>query len=258
MTKIARLLFATWVLMVAGGAQAAGERFDVATREGVVTPLFWEAAEGAKATVLLFPGGAGGFGRVEAGRPNSRNFLVRSMGDFLAQGYNVAIFGKPSDTPDLGYHERISDAHMTDIREVLKAVKQKSALPVWLVGTSRGTVSATAAAIKLQGEVAGLVLTSSIVAWDKVGAVPRQELAAIRVPVLVLHHAKDECRQTLPRDVGYILKGLSAAPVKKQLMVEGGANPTGDACEALHWHGFIGMEAEAVKLITGWMDQPAP
>ena len=258
MTKIARLLFATWVLMVAGGAQAAGERFDVATREGVVTPLFWEAAEGAKATVLLFPGGAGGFGRVEAGRPNSRNFLVRSMGDFLAQGYNVAIFGKPSDTPDLGYHERISDAHMTDIREVLKAVKQKSALPVWLVGTSRGTVSATAAAIRLQGDIAGLVLTSSIVAWDKVGAVPRQELAAIRVPVLVLHHAKDECRQTLPRDVGYILKGLSAAPVKKQLMVEGGANPTGDACEALHWHGFIGMEAEAVKLITGWMDQPAP
>ena len=258
MTKIARLLFATWVLMVAGGAQAAGERFDVATREGVVTPLFWEAAEGAKATVLLFPGGAGGFGRVEAGRPNSRNFLVRSMGDFLAQGYNVAIFGKPSDTPDLGYHERISDAHMTDIREVLKAVKQKSALPVWLVGTSRGTVSATAAAIQLQGDIAGLVLTSSIVAWDKVGAVPRQELAAIRVPVLVLHHAKDECRQTLPRDVGYILKGLSAAPVKKQLMVEGGANPTGDACEAFHWHGFIGMEAEAVKIIIGWMDQPVP
>jgi hypothetical protein len=258
MKKLPKPLLLTCALLFLGPARAVGERFDVGTREGVMTPVFWEPAEGAKATVLLFPGGIGGFGRVEEGRPTSRNFLVRSMGEFLARGYNVAIFGKPSDTPDLGYHERISDAHMTDIREVLKAVKQKSGLPVWLVGTSRGTVSATAAAIRMQGDIAGLVLTSSIVAWDKVGAVPRQDLAAIRVPVLVLHHAKDECRQTLPRDVGYILKGLSAAPVKKQLMVEGGANPTGDACEAFHWHGFIGMETEAVKLMTGWMDQPAP
>jgi predicted alpha/beta-hydrolase family hydrolase len=258
MTKTAKWLLAGWALASLGPAQAAGERLDVSTREGVVTSLFWEAAEGAKATLLLFPGGIGGFGRVEEGWPMSCNFLVRAMGDFLAQGCDVAIFGKPSDAPDLGYNERISAAHMTDIREVLKAVKQKSAAPVWLVGTSRGTVSATATAIRMQGDTAGLVLTSSIVAWDKPGAVPRQDLTAIRVPVLVLHHARDECRQTLPRDVGYILKGLTAAPVEKLVMVEGGANPMGDVCEALHWHGFIGTEAEVVKIITGWIDQPVP
>lgn len=261
MKKVRKLLLCVGMLVAAATARSEDGRFDVATREGVVTPVFWQAAqpaERAKATVLLFPGGIGGFGRVEAGRPTSRNFLVRSAGEFVARGYNVAIFGKPSDTPDLGYAERLSDAHMTDIREVLAAVRKKSALPVWLVGTSRGTVSATAAAIRLQGDIAGLVLTSSIVAWDKTGAVPRQDLAAIRVPVLVLHHAKDQCRQTLPRDVSYILKGLTATPVKKLVMVDGGADPTGDACEALHWHGFIGMEAEAVGLITGWMDQPIP
>ncbi|KQV60216.1 hypothetical protein ASC95_01720 [Pelomonas sp. Root1217] len=258
MKKIRNLLLAAWMLGAAALVLAEDGRFDVATREGVVTPVFWQAAESARATVLLFPGGSGGFGRIEAGRPTSRNFLVRSAGEFAARGYNVAIFGKPSDTPDLGYSERISDTHMTDIREVLAAVRKKSLLPVWLVGTSRGTVSATAAAIRLQGDIAGLVLTSSIVAWDKPGAVPRQELAAIRVPVLVLHHAKDQCRQTLPRDVGYVPRGLTAAPVKKLVMVDGGADPTGDACEALHWHGFIGMETEAVQLITGWMDRPMP
>lgn len=258
MTKIRNLLLGALMLGATLATLADGVRFEVVTREGVLTPVFWEAAEGAKATVLLFPGGGGGFGRMEAGRPTSRNFLVRSAAEFVSRGYNVAIFGKPSDTPDLGYAERISDAHMTDIREVLAAVRKKSALPVWLVGTSRGTVSATAAAIRLQGDIAGLVLTSSIVAWDKTGAVPRQDLAAIHVPVLVLHHSKDQCRQTLPRDVGYVLKGLTATPVKKLLMVDSGADPTGDACEALHWHGFIGMEAEAVKLITGWMDQPMP
>jgi len=239
-------------------AQAEGMRLDVPTREGVVTPVFWEAAQAPKATVLLIPGGGGGFGKVEEGRPTSRNFLVRAMGEFVARGYNVAIFGKPSDVADLGYAERTSDAHMTDIRQVLAAVRQKSPLPIWLVGTSRGTVSGAAAAIRLQGEIAGLVLTSSIVAWDKTGAVPRQDLAAIRVPVLVVHHAKDQCKQTLPRDVGYIMKGLTAAPVKKLVMVDGGADPTGDVCEAMHWHGFIGMEAQAVRLITDWMDSPAP
>jgi pimeloyl-ACP methyl ester carboxylesterase len=258
MKTMRNLLLAACALLIGAAARSGGERLDVPTREGVVTPVFWEAAPTPKATVLLFPGGAGGFGSMDDGRPTSRNFLVRALGEFLAQSYNVAVFGKPSDTPDLGYRERLSDAHMADVREVLKAVKQQSPAPVWLVGTSRGTVSATAAAVRLQGEIAGLVLTSSIVAWDKPGAVPRQELAAIRVPVLVLHHAKDQCRQTLPHDVAYIMKGLTGAPVKKLVMVEGGANPTGDACEALHWHGFIGMEAEAVKIMTGWMDQPVP
>ena len=76
--------------------------------------------------------------------------------------------------------------------------------------------------------------------------------------VLVLHHARDQCRQTLPSGVDAIARGLVAAPVKKLLIVDGGANPTGDACEAWHWHGFVGMEAEAVRLITGWMDRPVP
>lgn len=239
-------------------AAQAGERLDVSTRPSVKVPLFWEAAEGAKGTVLLLPGGAGGFGPVQDGRATGRNFLVRSAGEFVARGYNVAIFGRPSDMPDLGYVERTSDAHLADIRAVLAAVKAKSPLPVWLVGTSRGTVSATVACVRGVGEIAGLVLTSSIVSWDKLGAVQRQDLAAIRVPVLVLHHAKDQCRVTLPRDVGAILRGLTAAPVKKLVMVDGGSDPTGDPCEALHWHGFIGMEAEAVQIIIGWMDQPTP
>jgi len=39
-------------------------------------------------------------------------------------------------------------------------------------------------------------------------------------------------------------------------MVNGGANPTGDACGALHYHGYIGMEKEAVGFITNWIKKP--
>ena len=236
--------------------RAEGVLLKVPTRDGVNTTLFWAAAPAAKATLFLFPGGGGGFGKVEAGKAMSNNFLVRSVPHFLAQGFNVAIFGRPSDSDDLDYADRISAAHMEDVRQVLAVVKSKAALPVWLLGTSRGTISATAAAINLADSVAGLVLTASVVNYKKPGAVPRQDLAAIRLPVLVVHHSKDECVLCRPHEVPGILRGLENAAVKKLVMVDAGENPSGDPCAALHWHGFIGAEAAVVALISDWIKSP--
>ena len=251
-----RLFAATvlWALSFTGHAE--GTLFKVPTRDGVTTTLFWEPAPDAKATVFLFPGGAGGFGRIEAGKAMGMNFLIRSEPFFIANGFNVAIFGRPSDSQDLDYADRISDTHMADVRKVLEFVKRKADVPVWIVGTSRGTISAAAAAINLPGEMAGVVLTSSVVSYKKPGAVPKQDLDRIKVPVLILHHAKDACPLCQPFEVPAILRGLKNAPIKKEIMVSGGVNPTGNVCEALHWHGFIGMEHEAVDLIADWIKSP--
>ncbi|MCS6811031.1 MAG: lysophospholipase [Tepidimonas sp.] len=244
------------VILTMTAAAHAGEVLRIPTRDGVRTTVFWEAVQSPRGTVLLFPGGGGGFGRVEDGKPQSGNFLVRSAGFFNEAGFNVAIFGRPSDLEELDYADRIGDAHLTDIARVLDAIKSRSAQPVWLVGTSRGTVSATAAGIRLQSEVAGIVLTSSVVSYKKVGAVPRQDLGAIKVPVLVVHHAKDACVHCRPHEVPLIIRGLTQAPVKRLVMVDGGADPVGDPCEARHWHGFIGMEREVVERIANWIAQP--
>jgi pimeloyl-ACP methyl ester carboxylesterase len=240
-------------------ANAEGQLRKIPTRPDIETTLFWEAKDSARATVLLFPGGAGGIGKVVDGQPTGGNFLIRSVPHFLANGFNVAIFGRPSDTQDLDYRNRISEEHLADIRAVLEHVKTLSRAPVWLVGTSRGTVSATAAAIRIKDRaIAGVVLTSSVVNYSKDGAVPRQDLAAIMVPVLVLHHAKDACFVCPPHQVPDILRGLKNAPVRKQVMVDGGADPYGDACGPFHWHGYIGMEEEAVGIIGNWIRNPAP
>jgi pimeloyl-ACP methyl ester carboxylesterase len=254
--RMQRLITGLVLLVLSLTSHAEGTLFKVPTRDGVTTTLFWESAENAKATVFLFPGGGGGFGKVENGRATGNNFLVRSAPYFLANGFNVAIFGRPNDSEELDYPDRISDTHMTDVRKVLEFVKTKSDAPVWVVGTSRGTISATATAINLQSRIAGVVLTSSVVNYKKVGAVPKQDLAAIKTPVLVLHHSKDECVLCRPYEVPAILRGLTNAPVKKEIMVDGGANPSGDVCAALHWHGFIGMEPEAVNLISDWINTP--
>ena len=168
----------------------------------------------------------------------------------------MAIFGRPSDSDELDYADRVADRHMADVGAVLDFVRARADAPVWVIGTSRGTVSATAMAIRMQDRLAGLVLSSSVVSLKKPGAVPGQDLAAIGLPVLLLHHARDACAVCRPDEVPAILRGLRNAPVKKLIMADGGRDPTGDPCSALHWHGFVGMERDAVDLIADWLEKP--
>lgn len=245
-------------LALAQQGQNSLVRYD--TRPGVVMPVYRMRVPGAPAVVLLLSGGTGGMGRIEDGHPNSRNFLVRSREYFAQAGLDVAVLGLPSDKKDgLSASDRLGAEHLEDIRSVVRRLKAETGLPVWLVGTSMGTVSATAAAIALgPEELAGVVLTSSITGRKKPGAVPTQDLAAIRIPVLVVHHARDACRLCVPAEAANIPGWLTSAPVRKFVLVDGGEGASGDPCEALHHHGYIGMEQEAVRLITDWIRKPAP
>ena len=68
----------------------------------------------------------------------------------------------------------------------------------------------------------------------------------------------DACHITQAAEAGNILSGLTQARVKKLMIVEGGQNPTGNPCRALHWHGFVGMEERAVQDIAAWVRDPQP
>ena len=37
---------------------------------------------------------------------------------------------------------------------------------------------------------------------------------------------------------------------------DGGTGASGEPCEALHYHGYIGMEKETVDQIVSWIRQP--
>ncbi len=256
------LLVAGLVLAAAfaGPSARAGELIKVqSSRSDVRINVFWQPAEQAKATVLMFPGGKGGFGKIQNGWPGSENFLVRTAPQWAKDGFNVAIFGRPSDMDQLTPEIRSSDAHLQDIHATINWISQQSPAPVWLVGTSMGTISAAAAlATLLDPHIAGGVLTSSIVSPGIPGAVPKQALDGIKWPVLVYHHQSDACKHCQPQEVSTIITGLKNSPIKKLMMVSGGSNPSGPVCDALHWHGFIGMEAQAVADISAWIKNPTP
>lgn len=225
-------------------------------REGADIPAYLRATPGAKATLVLLPGGAGGIGKIgPQGWPDGSNFLVRSAPLFAAQGFHLAIVARPSDLSDMDYPFRISAPAMDDLRRVLRQVRSSFSGPVWVVGTSRGTVSGTAAAIALreEGLIDGLVLTASVTAAKTIGAVPLQALDKISIPVLVLHHEKDACRVCRPDEVPAIDRGLVNSRRHAVVMVSGGEGESGNPCEALHFHGFIGAEAQAVSRITDWI-----
>lgn len=247
-------LFMLLAYAVYAAPAAAGELVKVPSRDGVRVTMFWQESAKAVGTVLLFPGGGGGFGQIQAGAPTSRNFVVRSHRYFVDGGYNVAIFGRPSDSDELDYADRISAPHLADIEAVLAEVQRRSELPIWLVATSRGTISATHAAIHLQSkQLAGLVLTASVVSFKKPGAIPRQSIARIQLPTLVVHHKRDGCVHCQPHEVGNILNGLTGTRYKQLLWVDGGHSPVGDPCAGQHFHGFINYEQETVAGILAWM-----
>ena len=73
----------------------------------------------------------------------------------------------------------------------------------------------------------------------------------------VAHHEKDACENCRPDEAGLIVRGLTNAPVKKLVMVNGGGGAQGNPCEPFHYHGYIGMEQDAVNVVAGWIRNPA-
>lgn len=218
-------------------------------------PVYVMPNPNAAATLILLPGGDASTGGIVNGKPTSLNFLSRSRDQFYDGNFNIMIVYRATDLNALDYKYRVSD-HIKEVAKAVEYAKQKFEKPVWLVGTSRGSVSGTAAAIALgQEQVQGLVITSSVTS-KKLGAIKNQNISILKIPVLVVHHKRDACNICLPHEASQITGYLTSSPIKKFILIEGGSNPQGDSCAGMHWHGFINYEKETVKLITNWIKNP--
>lgn len=233
---------------------------DIATRPGVTQRVLVIKPEHPIASVILFPGGNG---LVQIGSDGSLgrggNFLVRTRDLFARAGLAVAVIDAPSDRvdgPGLQYFRQSAD-HAVDIEHVIAFLRKEVNAPLWLVGTSRGTVSAANAAIRLAGKGPdGVVLTSTVIGPDR-ERVPAMDLGAIKVPVLVVHHEGDQCRVCLFSDIKSLMAGLKSTR-PELVSFSGGGPPRGNPCEARHYHGFIGIEDDVVKRIADWIKAHSP
>jgi dienelactone hydrolase len=231
---------------------------DVPSRSGVTQRILVITPDKPKAAVILFAGGDGGIQiQPDGSIKRSGNFLVRSRQLFFEQGLTTVVIDAPSDKqshPFLSGH-RQTDDHVADVKAVIAWLRQQSKIPVWLIGTSRGTQSAAHIATRLpvaDGGPDGIVLTATVVNDPRSRDVTRMALDRIRIPVLVAHHREDGCHVCLFSDVPRLMDKLTTPPRKELLTFDGGIS-TGDPCEARAHHGFNGIEAEVVNRIAAWI-----
>lgn len=257
------LVFWCFVVLIGMGesalAQTSQKVFDIPTRPGVTQGFVYLAPANPVASVILFPGGHGGLQIQLNGdfRWGDKNFLVRTRQLFAQNGLSVAVVDAPSDrqaSPYLGGFRQKSE-HVVDIKALIAWLKQKANVPVWLVGTSMGTLSAAFIATQAgpgDGGPDGLVLTSTIVSLDAGRPVPAMPLHKITIPVLVVHHEKDGCKLCAYAQIPTLMEKFSSAPKKELLTFKGGID-RGDPCEALAYHGFNGLEQDVVTKIAEWI-----
>jgi len=238
---------------------------DIEGRPGTFTRTLIIKPEKAVATVILFAGGNGILNIAPDGSiGNDGNFLVRSRDSFARHHLMVAVIDAPSDRlPAPGLSDfRKSAGHAQDIAAVIAFLRNEATIPVWLVGTSRGTTSAANGAIRLQaGGPDGIVLTSSIVNAADTGSLFTMDLEKITDPALVVHNANDACPTTLFQDLPPVVAKLMLAPIEvHQLTITGGKppEPNADPCGPFHYHGYLGIEDAVVARISNWIRTGKP
>lgn len=255
-----KLFLATALLALSwlASAQIAQKVVDIPTRPGITQRMLLITPPEPKAAVVLLAGGHGGLQLASDGsmKWGNGNFLVRSRQLFAEQGLIVAVVDAPSDKQSSPFlsGSRQSIEHTQDMKAVIAWLRDSAKVPVWLIGTSRGTQSAAYVATELAGKESadGIVLTSSILADKRSRAVPEMALDKIRIPVLVVHHEQDGCSSCLYSDLPPLMAKLKTTPRHDLISFKGG-QATGDPCEAFGYHGFNGIEADVVSQIAAWM-----
>ncbi|MBI1775456.1 MAG: alpha/beta hydrolase [Proteobacteria bacterium] len=240
-------------------AEAGRSIVDLEPRPGVTLRVLIDAPETPAGAVILFSGGGGVVAIGEEGTisQGQGNFLVRTRQSWLEQGFLTAVVDAPSDWHNwqgLGAF-RFAAAHANDIAAVIRLVRGRTDRPLWLVGTSRGTLSVVNVASRLQtGGPDGIVLTSTMLDTGRGrDDVFLQDLDSIRLPVLIVHHREDGCIATPARMVPKLAAALVNAPKVDTLLFEGGAPPRGDPCEPFSRHGFLGIEQRVIEDIGRWI-----
>ena len=212
-------------------------------------------AHQGRASVILMTGGNGLLSLDATGTitDSTGNFLIRSADQFLRHGLNVMkADALPAHPTGHTFATRLSAAHAAELQGFINAAVSRWSQPVWVVGTSNGSISAVTAA-GFQPALAGLsgvVLTSPVTNLTS-GTLPTFNLYAARItaPPLVVWHRDDHCSFSPPAGWATLF-GLIPSSRKARETFEKGHSVATDACGAFSEHGYAGIEEKVVKEIA--------
>ena len=252
----ASLAFAFWSAPPAARA-ADAEAVTIDTTFTVRTPpvRLDRPARTARASVVLMTGGDGLLSLDATGTiiNSTGNFLIRSADLFLRHGLNVMMAdAAPAHPGGLNAATRLSATHAAELQGFINAALNRWGKPVWVVGTSNGSIS-TVTAGGFQPALAGLrgvVMTSSVTILSLANQ-PTFNLYASRItlPALVVWHQDDHCSLSPPAGSAALFAVIPSAG-KASRTFEHGHSVATDPCGAFSEHGYAGIEEEVVKKIA--------
>lgn len=236
---------------------------------GVVMRMLVDDLPEPELVVLLLPGADGRINIRSNGTLNrlGGDFLVRSRQHFIRHNIATAVVDAPvvkRKRIELGVAHRQSKAHAREIGAAIEMLRARFRRPVWVIGTSRGTISAANVATSMaRNGPDGLVLTSSIAMATKraeqlasqpavSGVRVTFDFSKVNIPALVVHHREDGCRTAPLAGAQFIHNAMINAIRKKIFVVSGGPADAG-ACQGRSHHGFLGIEKQTIDAIAGWM-----
>ena len=250
------------LLLVASAlpAWAAESVLTLTPRSGATLRVLVDRPAAPVGSVVLMAGGDGMLDLDAQGNIGSAlrgNHLVRTRAAYAAAGYAVFVPDVASDQRGTrGYRFGADDAN--DVAAVI-AEARKVAPPVAIVGTSRGALSVAALFTK-QSAVRpdAAVISSGVLLGNEGGtgsASTMGEVSRINVPVMLLRHRLDACRVTPPADADRFKALLTGAPKVDIVTLEGGGPrvTTSEPCGAMHYHGFYGIDDQAVAGTVQWL-----
>jgi hypothetical protein len=212
-------------------------------------------ARKARASVILMTGSDGLLSLDATGTiiNSTGNFLIRSADLFLRHGLNVMMAdATPAHPAGLTTGIRLSATHAAELQGFINAAQNRWGKPVWVVGTSNGSISGVTAAgfVPALAGLRGVVLTSPVTVLT-IGTQPTFTLYASRitVPTLVVWHQDDHCTFSPPAGSAALFAQIPSAD-KASRTFEHGHSVATDPCGAFSEHGYAGIEEEVVEKIA--------
>ncbi len=250
---------ADWVGRIKAAAAPHEEIVQVAVRSGVDEPVLLSMASAEqkpKRIVMLFPGDDGVMQIQHKGGGTwfklLGNYLIRIRARFVdAEDIAVSV-DMPADQYCCANDRfRLDEQHAADVGAIIAALATRfPGAEFYLVGTSRGTVSAAALGARLGPKVAGVVLTSSVTAESRAGpGLSRFDFGTLKVPVLLVHHKFDSCHVT----PYFAVERIAQQNHFPLVTVTGSEGAHGDDCQAFSHHGYAGRENQVAAAIMQWV-----
>ena len=248
------------IMFLALPASAAETLLTLSPRPNVSLRVLVDRPATPIGSVVLMAGGDGVLdldsqGRIGSGL--SGNHLVRTRSLYMQAGYAVFVPDVAADLKGTNNY-RFGRAYAQDVAAVVAAAREV-ARPVAIIGTSRGALAVASVFTRQSAVMPDAAVISSGVLMGNEGkggsASTVGDVMEIRVPVLLLRHRLDACRASAPADADKFKEMLTRSPKVDVVTLEGGGprSKTADPCGAAHYHGFWGIDDQAVAATVKWL-----